>query len=138
MQFRRKAVTVKSVIWPAVLLTSVALILMTVWTVVEGFRWVRTVIDPVTGASFGKCKGQHTVAYFTPIFLLLCFSAFLTAFMAYKTKVRKAKKQPSEQNRLLSASFLPLFHPFAARTSIPHSRKVPGYLLLSPFTFSFC
>lgn len=105
MQFRRKAVTVQSVIWPAAILTAAALILMTVWTVLEGFQWVRTEVDPISGASFGKCKGEHTVAYFTPIFFLICIPVFFTAFMAYKTKVREITSH-SLQN-VDSVSFLP-------------------------------
>jgi hypothetical protein len=74
------------VIWPAILLLLCAIAMLSAWTVVEGFDWVRIEIEPLTGESIGKCQGQHTKAWFTPIFFLVVIPALLTFYMAYKTR----------------------------------------------------
>jgi hypothetical protein len=86
LSFRRAAVKTQHVLWPALLLLLCAVTLLTAWTVIEGFDWVRIEIEPLTGESIGKCQGQHTKAWFTPIFLLVAIPALLTFYMAYKTR----------------------------------------------------
>jgi hypothetical protein len=86
LSFRRRRVKVHQVVWPAAVLLLSALCLLSIWTALEGFDWVRIELNSVTGESIGKCKGEQTVAYFTPIFLLTVLPCLLTLFMAFKTR----------------------------------------------------
>lgn len=85
LSFRRKVVKIQHVVWPSAFLIFVAIVLLTLWTVLEGFSWVRIEIDEVSGESIGKCQGVNSVAWFTPIFLLVVIPFLLTFYMAYKT-----------------------------------------------------
>ena len=53
------------------------------------FGWVRTVVDPVTGESFGQCDGDGSNElrnWFLCIFLVGSVPEVLTLVMAYKTR----------------------------------------------------
>jgi hypothetical protein len=43
-------------------------------------------LDAVTGESQGSCKGIHTQAYFTPLFLIMLIPPILTARLAWMTR----------------------------------------------------
>lgn len=86
LQFRRRKVTVGQVIWPMAAIFAVVLILLTAWTAVGGFEWVRTVQNDYTGESSAKCQGMNTVAWFTPICALMALVVVLTAFVVWKTR----------------------------------------------------
>jgi hypothetical protein len=85
LQFRRRAVTVRQVVWPIAILVITAIGLLTAWTIVEGFDWNRIEIDN-DGESLGKCQGENSKAWFTPIFLLIVIPVLMTAFMAWRTR----------------------------------------------------
>lgn len=86
LQFRRRKVSIASVIWPAAALFVVVLALLAAWTAAEGFDWVRTIHDPITGESGAKCTGNNTVAWFTPIFVLMLLPIIMTAVAVWKTR----------------------------------------------------
>jgi 7 transmembrane sweet-taste receptor of 3 GCPR len=86
LQFRRRKVTIGQVVWPMATIFVSVLVLLTAWTALGGFDWVRTVLDPFTGESTGQCQGEDTVAWFVPILLLMVTVVLLTAFLVYKTR----------------------------------------------------
>jgi 7 transmembrane sweet-taste receptor of 3 GCPR len=86
LQFRRRKVTIGQVVWPMATIFVTVLVLLTAWTALGGFDWVRTVLDPFTGESTGQCQGEDTVAWFVPILLLMVAVVLLTAFLVYKTR----------------------------------------------------
>lgn len=87
LQFRRRKVTIAQVVWPMASMFLIVLIVLSVWTAVQGFDWVRTPDDTSTsGESSAKCQGENTVAWFTPIFLLMVFAVLMTAVLVYKTR----------------------------------------------------
>jgi hypothetical protein len=86
LQFRRRKVTMAQVVWPMASIFVVVLIILSVWTALQGFDWQRTEQDPFTGESSAKCQGQNTVAWFTPIFLLMVVPVVMTAVLVYKTR----------------------------------------------------
>ena len=86
LQFKRRAVPVCSVLWPAAALFVAVIILLTTWTALGGFQWVRTVLNPATGESAARCYTQNGVAFFVPIALLMSIPILLTLIMSWKTK----------------------------------------------------
>jgi len=86
LQFKRRAVPVSSVLWPAAALFVAVIILLTTWTALGGFQWVRTVLNPATGESSARCYTQNGVAFFVPIALLMSIPIVLTLIMSWKTK----------------------------------------------------
>jgi hypothetical protein len=62
-----------------------AVILLTVWTVVGDFGWVREV-DQETGESFGQCTEESSSAWFYGAGVLMITPAVLTLIMSWKTK----------------------------------------------------
>ena len=63
-----------------------ALIVLTMWTVNQGFEWVRVEINASSAETMGKCQGIRSVAYFTPVFVLTVIPVLMTAVMAWRTR----------------------------------------------------
>ena len=86
LQFSRRKVAIKHVIWPAVLLESTALIMLSVWTAKTDYGWERVEIDETTGESMAKCAaGAEEIGFWIPIALLAMIPTLLTGVMAWKT-----------------------------------------------------
>lgn len=86
LQFSRRKVDIRHVIWPALLLESTALIMLSIWTAKTEFGWERIEIDEATGESIGKCAdGAEELSFWIPIALLGMIPTFLTGFMAWRT-----------------------------------------------------
>lgn len=86
LQFRRVKIKVSQVLWPFALLFVAAIVVLSLWTVYEGFEWVDIQVDVISGASMGKCEGIRSVEFFAPMFLLTIIPVLLTAIMAWKAR----------------------------------------------------
>jgi len=86
LQFSRRKVEIRHVAWPAALLCLAALVVLSVWTAVDGIVWVRTVVDSWTGESMGMCSSDHFGAFAGTLVAIIIIPATLTAFFAWKTK----------------------------------------------------
>jgi hypothetical protein len=85
LQFRRRKVTIASVLWPAAAVFVVVIAILSAWTAVSGFEWVRVLEDPFTGATSAKCQGENSVAWFTPVVVLMMIPVGLTIAVTVKT-----------------------------------------------------
>jgi hypothetical protein len=61
-------------------------VILTAWTIISPFQWVREEVDVITGESFGQCIGDSVWAWFAPILVLMLIPTILTFAMAWKTK----------------------------------------------------
>ncbi|GKY95839.1 hypothetical protein MPSEU_000544500 [Mayamaea pseudoterrestris] len=86
LQFSRREIKILDVLWPAVLLMSAALVVLTCWTVLDAPYWVRVELDPISGASIGRCQMNDMVPYVVPLALIMFIPTVLTGYMAWKTK----------------------------------------------------
>lgn len=86
LQFTRRKISVKQVVWPVAALAISALAVLSVWTAIDPFQWERVVIDDVTGESIGECRSDHMTAFLAPLVTLMIIPTILTGFMAWKTK----------------------------------------------------
>lgn len=85
MRYKRKQVELWRVMWPSLVLFSLVIILLSVWTAKDGFVWVRNVLDENTGETIGTCASEQTLQYLGPIYLLHTVPTVLAGVMAYKT-----------------------------------------------------
>jgi hypothetical protein len=85
LQFRRRAVTVKSVLGPLVVMLTLSLITLLVWTIVDPWTWERKWISQFPAETYGECRSDHFWAFFGPLIGLLVLSEGVTAFFAWKT-----------------------------------------------------
>ena len=75
----------RQVAWPATFLIFAAAVVLAAFTVAGDFNWERTEIDPVTGESIGRCRGDHTAAFLVPVGIICVIPTVLTGVMAWKT-----------------------------------------------------
>lgn len=85
LQFKRARIKVRQVVWPALFLVLAAVVLLAVFTSTGDFNWERIEIDDLTGESIGRCKGEHSLAFFLPGCLICLVPTVLTCVMAWKT-----------------------------------------------------
>lgn len=85
MRYKTKQIAVWRVMWPTVILFSLVISLLAVWTAHVGFDWVRKVIDETTGETIGRCEAEHSAPYIAPIYILHFVPTILAGVMAYKT-----------------------------------------------------
>jgi len=85
LQFKKRKIKIRQVVWPMVVLVVCAFTVLSVWTAVDGLEWTREITDD-TGESIGKCDGDNVGAYTGVIAALMLIPTLLTGFMAYKTK----------------------------------------------------
>ena len=82
----RRKVEIRHVVWPGLLLESVVLILLSVWTATTENGWHREVIDEQTGESMGRCYASgDDVGYWITIVFLSMIPPLMTGVMAYRT-----------------------------------------------------
>ena len=79
----------KQAIWPIRLFLLASLITMSIWTILGEYEWKRTVVNDVTGESFGQCEFLNR----TQQILFLTFEGFflgvpiiMSLIWAWKTK----------------------------------------------------
>jgi len=86
LQFTRRKVNVRQVVWPGLLLAMMAFAILYAWTATTDYGWKREEIDGGPD-SIGKCTaGEMPVAPFLiPLLVLVLIPTVLTEFMAYKT-----------------------------------------------------
>jgi 7 transmembrane sweet-taste receptor of 3 GCPR len=85
LQFKRARIKVRQVVWPALFLILAAVVLLSVWTAISDFGWVREEVDPLSGASIGHCTGDYYYAFLIPVGILSVIPTVLTCIMAWKT-----------------------------------------------------
>lgn len=87
LQFSRRKVEVRHVVAPFLVIIGLTVTVLLVWTVLHPFLWVREIVDPVSGASYGRCSsGEHTLVYMIVILTLMVITTVATGMMAWKTK----------------------------------------------------
>lgn len=86
LQFTRRKVEVRHVVWPAAFLVLAALIDLALWTALDPAVWTRVEINFSTGESIGYCQSNDMWAFAGPLAVLMMIPTVLTAVMAYKTK----------------------------------------------------
>jgi hypothetical protein len=75
----------KHVAWPMALLFLVAVALLITMTIVAPLEYERVVIDPLTGASIGRCNSDKFTAFILPLSMVMLIPTIMTGFMAWKT-----------------------------------------------------
>jgi len=73
-------------LWPFRLLLLVSLIILSLWTALEGAKYVRRELNAETGESAGICVSNHYVWWLVPAFLLLGTVTLLVIGVAWQTK----------------------------------------------------
>ena len=86
LQFTRRKINIRQVAWPMAVLVACAVVVLSLWTALDGLDWTRKVINEETGESIGQCSGDHSGAYIGTLVGLMLIPIILTGFMAYKTK----------------------------------------------------
>lgn len=85
LQFSRRKIEVRHVAGPMILIVTLALLVLSLWTALDPLIWTRVEIDDVTGESIGQCNSEHFAAYIIPLIILMMIPTCLTAMMAWKT-----------------------------------------------------
>lgn len=86
LQFTRRTIKVKHVLWPMCACLFIALVTLTVWTIVDPPRWGYVTVDEESGEILGTCQADHAGAFITPLVVAAGLPALLTEIMAWKTK----------------------------------------------------
>jgi hypothetical protein len=84
LQVTRHRIEVRQVIWPLAIFFVAAVVVLTVWTVVDARIWEREEINPETGESIGQCSSSES--FFIPLAFLIIIPMIMTGVMAWKTK----------------------------------------------------
>lgn len=85
LQFRRRVVTIGNVMKPTLILMTVAIVILSLWTVMDPWEWERELIVEVPAETYGQCESENVWWYFGPLVGLLCFAETLTLYYAWKT-----------------------------------------------------
>jgi hypothetical protein len=86
LQFSRRKVDVKQVAWPTAVLAVLALLVLSIWTGLDSFKWERDEINALTGESIGECRSDHMTAFLSALVVLMVIPTILVGGMAWKTK----------------------------------------------------
>ena len=86
LQFKKRKVKLSHVLWPTFVMLFSILLVLTLFTAIEGFYWRRVEIDVTTGESYGSCAAQNSVPYLIPGLFLVLAPTALTIYIAWKTK----------------------------------------------------
>jgi hypothetical protein len=86
LQFSRREIKIKDVMGPLVVLISLCVGVLLVWTIVDPLQWDRRIIDEDSGESFGTCRSDSLAYFAPPELILLIAPAAMTGWMAWKTK----------------------------------------------------
>uniref|UniRef100_A0A7S2VAW1 G-protein coupled receptors family 3 profile domain-containing protein n=1 Tax=Entomoneis paludosa TaxID=265537 RepID=A0A7S2VAW1_9STRA len=86
LQFTRRRVKIKQLVWPMATLILLTLIILTLWTAISPNHWTRTEVNAVTGDSVGFCASDDMVAFVIPLVALGSIPMVATAYMAWKTR----------------------------------------------------
>ena len=63
----------------------ITIVLLSIWTAISDFGWVRREIDVLSGESIGHCTGCYVYAFLVPVCILSIIPTLLTCVMAWKT-----------------------------------------------------
>ena len=85
LQFRRRAVSVRSALWPLVALLASTMSILVLHTTVDPWNWKRGLIADIPSETYGQCTSKHTWAFFGPLVGILFFAELLTMYFAWKT-----------------------------------------------------
>ena len=86
LSFSRARIDMKRIVGPVWAMFAAAVVLLSVWTAVSPFKWVREEVNLDTGESFGRCQGENSVQWFSPLLLIMALPTVLTFVMSWKTK----------------------------------------------------
>jgi hypothetical protein len=78
-------VSIRSVAWPAALITLAAIGLLIAMQVRAPLNWVRTVTDEVTGESIGSCHSEHLERFIFTSAAMMLIPHVMVGLMAYRT-----------------------------------------------------
>ena len=63
-----------------------AILVLTLWTVLDPIQWTRVLLDEQSGESMGQCTTKHPAAFITPLVALGIIPTIMTAYLAWRTK----------------------------------------------------
>lgn len=86
LQFKRRQIKMLHVAWPMFILIFSALIVLTLWTILDPLAWIRVEVDSITLESIGECTSDHYAAFVAPLALLIVIPMIVTGYFAWKTK----------------------------------------------------
>lgn len=86
LQFSRRTIKIKHVVWPVAILMSCALIILTLMTALDPPTWTHVEVDEESGEVLGTCEMDHPAAFIPPLVIVVLIPAVLTELMAWKTK----------------------------------------------------
>jgi hypothetical protein len=86
LQFSRRKITTRQVIWPLAILACIKLMILSLWTALDRLQWSRVEINEITGESIAECQSEHMSAFLGTLVVVMLIPTFLTAYMAWKTK----------------------------------------------------
>jgi len=86
LQFKRRQIKMQHVALPMLILMLSAMVVLTVWTVLDPLTWVRVEVDNITLESIGECTSDHYGAFVAPLAVLIVISMGVTGYFAWKTK----------------------------------------------------
>lgn len=86
LQFSRRTIKIKHVVWPMAACMSSALVILTMWTIVDPMQWTYVTVDEETGEILGTCLTDKANVFLPPLVFITFVPAVLTQLMAWKTK----------------------------------------------------
>jgi len=88
IEFRKKKhkIRLRRLGWRFALLILSAAIVLTVWTVVDPFTWVRETISEMPPRTCGLCMSSKGWAYVIPLAVIMFVATALTAYIAWKAR----------------------------------------------------
>lgn len=85
LQFRRKAVTIRSALWPLVAFLAITISILVIQTIADPWVWERELIHVAPVETYGQCSSNFQWIWFGPLSGLIFISEILTMFFAWKT-----------------------------------------------------
>jgi hypothetical protein len=89
LQFARVKIETWKIVAPMFVMFLASFIVLSVWSAVENYGWHRTVVDNLSGESYGNCgnlNGDDNWWWFIAIVLTAGFPVLMALLMAWKTK----------------------------------------------------
>jgi gamma-aminobutyric acid type B receptor len=86
LRFARHRIKTQSVAWPVLLLFASTILVLALWTGLDGIEWEREVIEPLTGETIGKCDSDHVAAWLVPLSVLMATATALSGLLAWATR----------------------------------------------------
>mmetsp|Transcript_14325 Transcript_14325/g.20999 ORF Transcript_14325/g.20999 Transcript_14325/m.20999 type:complete len:686 (-) Transcript_14325:257-2314(-) len=102
----RQKVTITQVLLPFIVIITLSIVVLIIWTVIDPPVWQREIITEAPLETYGKCNSSNITPFIVPLCILIAVATASTMFIAWK--VKDIQSEFSEWNWVFYGIFIHL------------------------------